>query len=89
MYAFEQHTGTEISLWRDQLLALRRAPFGTGPRDLMVAFAANAELSCFRRAGLAVPAQRPRSLRGERSPSLTVALDIWPPIDPMTGKPEK
>ena len=31
MHAFEQHTGTEIPLWRDQLLTLRRAPFGTGP----------------------------------------------------------
>ena len=47
MFAYEQHTGATIELWRDALLRLRRAPFDTGPRSLMVAYAANAELSCF------------------------------------------
>jgi DNA polymerase family A len=47
MYAYEQHTGAEIALRRDQLLACRRAPFDTGPRSLMVTYAANAEISCF------------------------------------------
>ena len=26
MFAYEQHTGATIELWRDQLLRLRRAP---------------------------------------------------------------
>jgi DNA polymerase I len=47
MFARERHTGTEIFLRREQLLALRQAPFDTGPRSLVVAYAANAELSCF------------------------------------------
>jgi DNA polymerase I len=47
MFARERHTGTEIFLRREQLLTLRQAPFDTGPRSLMVAYAANAELSCF------------------------------------------
>jgi DNA polymerase I len=47
MYAKEQRTGAEIFLWREQLLALKAAPFPTGPRDLLVAYSAAAELSCF------------------------------------------
>jgi hypothetical protein len=46
-YAYEQHTGQEIELWQDDLCARRAAPFDTGPRSLVVAYAANAELSCF------------------------------------------
>ena len=46
LFAYEEHTGTEIFLKRDELLKLQRAPFGTGPRDLMIAYAANAECSC-------------------------------------------
>jgi DNA polymerase-1 len=55
MFAREQHTGTTIELWRDQLLQCRRAPFDTGRRSLMVAFAANAELSCFLALGWPFP----------------------------------
>jgi DNA polymerase I len=47
MYAQEQRTGTSIFLWREQLLALKEAPFPVGPRDLFVAYSAAAELSCF------------------------------------------
>jgi hypothetical protein len=47
MYAYEQHTGTKIEMWQDELRARRRAPFDTGPQSLFVAYAANAELSCF------------------------------------------
>ena len=47
MYAYEQHTGAAIQLRRDKLLTLRQAPFDTGPRSLVVTYAANAELSCF------------------------------------------
>ena len=55
MFAYEQHTGATIELWRDQLLRLRRAPFDTGQRSLMVAYAANAELSCFEVLGWPFP----------------------------------
>jgi hypothetical protein len=47
MFAKEQRTGTEIFLDREQLLRLRRAPFGTGPDDLMLAYMSSAELGCF------------------------------------------
>ena len=88
MFALEQHTGTEISLWRDQLLALRRAPFGTGPRDLMVAFAANAELSCFLVLGWPFP-HNVLDPYVENIAVINGRTDIWPPIDPVTGKPQK
>jgi hypothetical protein len=55
MFAKEQRTGAEIFLRREQLLTLRQAPFGTGQNDLMVAYAANAELSCFLALGLPFP----------------------------------
>jgi hypothetical protein len=55
MYAYEQHTRTEIFLRREQLLTLKRAPFGGGPRDLMIAYAANAEASCFLALGWPYP----------------------------------
>src|SRR5262245_34084623 len=55
MLAIEQRNGTEIFLDRNELLALKRAPFATGPRDLMVAYATNAELSCFRSLGWSFP----------------------------------
>jgi DNA polymerase I len=55
MYACEQHTGAEIFLWRDQLLALKQAPFSIGPDDLFVAYSAAAELSCFSVLGWQAP----------------------------------
>jgi DNA polymerase I len=55
MYAVDQRTGQEIFLWREQLLELRQAPFGTGPRDLMVAYSASAELACFLQLGWRFP----------------------------------
>ena len=45
--AIERHSGTVIFLRRDQLLKLKQAPFNTGPDSLIVAYAANAEISCF------------------------------------------
>lgn len=45
--AREFFTGEVIHLWRDDLLALRRAPFNVGPDSLVVAYAAQAELGCF------------------------------------------
>jgi DNA polymerase family A len=46
-YAVEQYTGQEIELWQDRLAVCRRAPWDTGPRSVTVAYASNAELSCF------------------------------------------
>jgi DNA polymerase-1 len=48
MFAKEHRTGAEISMRRDQLLTCTRAPFDTGSDSLMVAYAAVAELTCFR-----------------------------------------
>ena len=47
MHAYERHTGTEIAMRREQLLACRRAPFDTGADSVVIAYAANAESSCF------------------------------------------
>ena len=55
MCAIDQRTGQEIFLWRKQLLELRQAPFGTGPRDLIVAYSASAELGCFLQLGWRLP----------------------------------
>jgi hypothetical protein len=55
MVAVEERTGTSIILRRSELLRLDRAPFGTGPDDLTVAYAANAELSCFLALGWPLP----------------------------------
>jgi hypothetical protein len=51
----ELRSGRKIRLWRDELLALRRAPFDTGPDTLFVAYFAVAELACFLELGWAVP----------------------------------
>jgi hypothetical protein len=55
MFAYEQHTGTKIEMWQDQLRECRCAPFDTGPESLFVAYTANAELSCFLALGWPFP----------------------------------
>lgn len=91
MFAKEQRTGTEIFLRREQLLTLRRAPFDTGPHDVMIAYAANAELSCFRTLGWSFPcnvldayvetcaAINGRNIEGleEKRPSLLETLELF------------
>jgi hypothetical protein len=44
-----------IRLWRNELLALNRAPFDVGPRALFVAYFATAEFSCFLELGWQPP----------------------------------
>src|SRR5262249_19537243 len=56
MVARELKTGRELRLWRDDLLALDRAPFDTGLDSVLVAYAASAELSCFLALGWPLPA---------------------------------
>jgi hypothetical protein len=47
MVAQEVKSGREIRLWRNELLALTRAPFDVGAHALFVAFFASAEFGCF------------------------------------------
>ena len=47
MVAQEHLTGQEIRMWEDELAELRSAPFDTGPRSVLVAYYASAELGCF------------------------------------------
>ncbi len=47
LFAFERHSETALFFRRDQLLKLKQAPFDVGPDSLIVAYAANAEMSCF------------------------------------------
>ena len=77
LFAYEQHTGTEIFLRREQLLTLKRAPFGVGPRDLLVAFAANAEMSCFLALGWPFPINV-LDLYVETIAAINGRTDIWP-----------
>jgi hypothetical protein len=89
MYAYEQHTGRVVALWRYELLRLTRSPIDAGPSDLMVAYAANAELSCFRALNLPFPrnvldlyveasaAINGRSDLPEKRPSLLEALALY------------
>ena len=77
MTAVEQNTGTEIFLWRDELLKLRHAPFGIGPRDLMVAYAGNAELSCFLMLAWPFP-QNILDVYVETIAEINGRTDIWP-----------
>jgi DNA polymerase I len=53
--AIERHSGAVIFLRRDQLQKLKQAPFNTGPDSLVVAYAANAEMSCFLTLGWPFP----------------------------------
>jgi DNA polymerase I len=46
MVAKEFRSGREIRMWRDELLALRRAPFDTN-NSIIVGYYASAEMGCF------------------------------------------
>ena len=77
MYACEQHTGASIELWQDQLLRLRRAPFAVGRRDLVVAFMAVAELSCFLALDWPFPCNV-LDLYTETAAAINGNTDAWP-----------
>ena len=47
LFAIERNSGTARFFRRDELLKLNQAPFDTAPGSLIVAYAANAEMSCF------------------------------------------
>src|SRR4051794_21024303 len=55
MVAKEFWTGETRRLWRDELLALRTAPFDTGGDAVLVAYLASAELGCFMELGWSLP----------------------------------
>ena len=80
MYAREEHSGTTISLWRDELLRLPRAPFDTGPDSVMVAFASNAELQCFLALGWPFPTHV-LDPYVENIVAINGNTAVWPPAD--------
>jgi DNA polymerase I len=55
MVAEELNTGRVIRMWRNELLALDRAPFDVGPEALFVAYYASAEMGCFLELGWPLP----------------------------------
>jgi DNA polymerase-1 len=55
MVARELRSGREMRLWREELLALNKAPFDTGPNALFVAYFASADLGCFLELGWPFP----------------------------------
>ena len=56
LFAKEQRTGREIGPFnREQLLAMTRAPFDTGPDVLVTSYSIVAELSCFLALGWPMP----------------------------------
>src|SRR6516164_8668947 len=77
LFAYEENTGTAIFLKRDEILKLKRAPFGTGPRDLMIAYAANAECSCMLMLNWPLP-HNILDLYVEASAVLNGRTDLWP-----------
>ena len=87
MHVQEMRGGTRMSFWEDELRAMRTAPFGTGARDAMLAFSSIAELSCF----LSLNWEFPQNVIDpliEHNALINGRHDIWPPLNPMTGKPE-
>jgi hypothetical protein len=77
MFAKEQRSGAEIFLNREQLLALRGAPFDVGPESLMIAYMSAAELSCF----LSLQWSFPRNIVDPYVETITTInghKDIWP-----------
>jgi len=85
MYAREEHTGTTISLWRDELLRLTRPPFDTDPNSAMVAFASNAELQCFLSLGWRFPTNV-LDPYVENIVAINGNTLIWPPPDEKNRK---
>ena len=77
MHAYERHTGTEIAMRREQLLACRRAPFDTGTDSVVVAYAANAELSCFLTSNWPLP-HNVIDVYVETIAAINGDLDVWP-----------
>ena len=57
MFAYEQHSGTEIFLRREQLLNLRRAPFGVGQSRSAGGLCGECRAFVFRGARVAVSLQ--------------------------------
>lgn len=55
MVARELNSGTTIRVWQDELAALSKAPFPTGPDALFVAYYASAEVACFLALGWPLP----------------------------------
>src|SRR5262249_30312439 len=53
----EDPSGRETTYWRDELLRMSCAPFGTGPDVAVVGYFASAEWGCFRQLGWPMPAQ--------------------------------
>ena len=87
LHAYEEHSGQSLSLWRDQLLSLKRAPFDAGPDSLMVAYAANAELSCFASLGWPFPANV-LDIYVEVCAAIN-GSPLWPPSVPEGKKKKK
>jgi len=85
MYAREEHTGTTISLWRDELLRLTEAPFDTGSDSVTVAFASNADLQCFLSLGWRFPTNVVDPYV-ENIAAINGNTAIWPPADEKNRK---
>ena len=88
MFACEQHTGTNLAVARPTAgLAPGTVRHRPARSDGGLRRERRAVVLC--RAGLAVSVQRARSCMWRRSPPLTAALDIWPPLDPLTANRRK
>ena len=55
MIAIERRSGRVIRMWRNELRASMRAPFNVGPRSVVIAFSAPAEMACFLTLGWSLP----------------------------------
>jgi DNA polymerase family A len=88
LHAHDEVSGKTLSLWRDELLTSTRLPFDSGPDDVMVAFASNAELQCFLSLGLPFPTNV-LDPYVENIVAINGNTAIWPPADEKnrTGRP--
>jgi hypothetical protein len=87
LYCREERSGQTISLWRDELLKLDRAPFDIGPGSLIVAYASNAELGCFLSLGWPFPVNV-LDAYVETIAAVNGNANVWPP-EPEPGQKKR
>src|SRR5262245_26975290 len=85
LHAHDEVSGQTLSLWRDELLASTRLPFGDGPDSAMGAFASNAELQCFLTLGLPFPTNV-LDPYVENIVAINGNTAVWPPADEKKRK---
>src|SRR5262245_43699225 len=85
LHAHDKVSGKTLSLRRNELLASTRLPFDSGPDDVMLAFASNAELQSFLSLGLPFPTNVIDPYV-ENIVAINGNTAVWPPADEKNRK---